>query len=112
MEFAPRVAIFAAIAGLTFGLFMRRVRSLVLLLLAGRPDPERFTLARHNVPIHIKKIFGQTKLLQWSGPGLMHAFTFWGFLVVQITLIETIGEVFQPTFKIPLIGDHAWLGFM
>jgi Fe-S oxidoreductase len=112
MEFAPRVAIFAAIAGLTFGLFMRRVRSLVLLLLSGRPDPERFTLARKNIPIHIKKIFGQTKLLQWSGPGLMHAFTFWGFLIVQVTLIETIGEVFQPTFKLPIIGDHEWLGFM
>jgi Fe-S oxidoreductase len=112
MPFAVRVAIAFAIIGLALGAFGARVRFLLGLLFSGRSDPERLKLARKNLSVHFTKILGQKKLLQWSGPGLMHAFTFWGFLVIQITLIETIGEVFQPTFQIPIIGDHDWLGFM
>jgi Fe-S oxidoreductase len=114
MAYGLRVAIAIAIMGVTLGLFARRAGHLFRLLALGRSDPERFrwaTMAR-NVKVHVAKVLFQKKLLQWSFPGLMHAFTFWGFLVVQITLIETIGEIFNPRFVIPLVGRGDWLGFM
>ncbi|MCA1830795.1 MAG: (Fe-S)-binding protein, partial [Actinobacteria bacterium] len=43
---------------------------------------------------------------------MFHALTFWGFLIVQVTLIESIGELFDPGFKIPWIGHMDWLGAM
>jgi Fe-S oxidoreductase len=97
---------------LAFGVASRRVAYLVRLLLAARPDPSRFKAIFPNLKYELVKVIGQRKLLQWTIPGLAHAFTFWGFLVIQITLLESIGELFDREFAIPIIGDHAWLGFM
>ena len=66
-----------------------RARFLVDLLLTGRPDPERFEEPFQKIKAQIVKVLGQKKLFQWTLPGLLHALTFWGFLVVQITLIES-----------------------
>src|SRR5206468_9557713 len=44
--------------------------------------------------------------------GLMHAFIFWGFLVLLTTIAEAFGEVFTRTFAIPLIGRSGWLGLI
>jgi Fe-S oxidoreductase len=57
-------------------------------------------------------VLGQRKLLQRPGPGLMHAFIFWGFLVLLTTIVEAMGEVFSKTFAIPLIGRTGWLGLI
>src|SRR5437867_482251 len=111
MSFGLRVSIAFAIMLVALGLFSRRAIHLIRLLTLGKPDPERFRWVKPNTITHAKKVLFQKKLLQWSGPGLMHAFTFWGFLVVQVTLIETVGEIFQPKFHIPLIGKGEWLGF-
>ncbi len=62
-------------------LFVRRVRFLVGLVQAGQPvdrSGRRGRRARNEVTI----VLGQRKLLQRLGPGLMHAFIFWGFLVL------------------------------
>jgi Fe-S oxidoreductase len=114
MTFGLRVAIASAILGVALGLSSVRIAQLTGLVALGRSDPERFKWARmaRNVKYHALKVLGQKKLFQWSGPGLMHAFTFWGFLVVQITLIETVGEIFSPKFHIPLIGTNNFLGFV
>jgi len=107
-----RIAFGLAIVGATLAVATRRIRFLIDLLMRGRPDPERFKNMFTRVNAHNVKVLGQKKLLQWTVPGILHALTFYGFLVVQVTLIETIGEVFNPEFQIPIIGDHAWLGFL
>ena len=38
-------------------------------------------------------------------PGLAHAFTFWGFTILLLTIIEAFGRLFQREFDIPLIGQ-------
>src|SRR5207248_1564680 len=43
---------------------------------------------------------------------LAHAFTFWGFLVLGLTLVEGYGALFQRDFHIPVIGQSPWLGFI
>ena len=49
-------------------------------------------------------------MLQWSGPGLAHAFTFWGFLVIQVALLESFGEFFWERFRLPIVGTWDIVG--
>jgi Fe-S oxidoreductase len=104
----PRIAIGFAIIFIAFGFATTRARYLVDLLLHGRSDPIRFKYARTpaNVKYHAAKVLGQKKLLQWGVPGTFHAMTFWGFLLVQVMLIESVGELFSPDFAIP--GPFRW----
>ncbi len=45
-------------------------------------------------------------------PGAAHAATFWGFIVLLLTIIEAYGALFQRTFAIPGIGHWAVIGFL
>src|SRR6201985_3933594 len=55
---------------------------------------------------------GAGSLLRWSVPGAAHAFTFWGFLVLLLTIIEAYGNLFSRTFAIWGIGHWAVIGFI
>ena len=57
-------------------------------------------------------MIGQRKLLKWSVPGAAHAATFWGFIVLLLTIIEAYGDLFSRTFAIPGIGHWAAIGFL
>ena len=69
----------AAVAG---GLFGQRALLLVRLVRAAQPSDRS-----GEVPARLRNeaviAFGQRKLLQRLGPGLMHAFIFWGFLALS-----------------------------
>lgn len=95
-----------AVVAVAVALAARRVTELVGLLRRARPDPRAasWTHARKNLRYLVSKVLGQQKLLRWSLPGVFHAWIFWAFVVVQLTIIEIVGEIFDPTFKIPLLG--------
>ena len=57
-------------------------------------------------------MIGQRKLLKWTVPGVAHAATFWGFIVLLLTIIEAYGDLFSKTFAIPGIGHWAFIGFI
>jgi Fe-S oxidoreductase len=99
-----------------FAVAGRRLWWLKRLAFSGQPAPERVTYARKNVVTDLKtqvtEVFGQRKLLKWSVPGLAHAFTFWGFIVLLLTIIEAYGALFQRDFAIPGIGHWAAIGFL
>ncbi len=57
-------------------------------------------------------MIGQRKLLKWTIPGAAHAATFWGFIVLLLTIIEAYGALFQRAFAIPGIGHWAAVGFI
>ncbi len=48
----------------------------------------------------------------WTVPGVAHALTFWGFIILFLTIIEAYGDLFSKKFAIPLIGTWAWVGFL
>jgi len=83
------------------------------LLLAAQGKGDVSLSKMGNVPIRIwwtiEFAFGQLRLLirerKW---GLMHAFIFWGFLVVAIRSVTLFGQGFSPTFHLPLLS--GWLG--
>ena len=94
----------------------RRLWWLRRLATSGQAAPERIEYARANVGTDVKtqltEVIGQRKLLKWSIPGAAHAATFWGFIVLLLTIIEAYGALFQRTFAIPGIGHWAVVGFL
>src|SRR5262245_30566847 len=93
------------------GLFARRALFLFRLVAAGRPVA-RFDDLPRRVEDEAVVVLGQRKIFQRLVPGFMHAFIFWGFLVLLTTIVEAVGEVFDPGFAIPWIGHSAWLAFI
>lgn len=100
--------ILLAIAG---GLFMQRAYLLFQLVRLGRPVNRLSDLPK-RAEFEATVVLGQRKLLQRLGPGLMHAFIFWGFVLLLTTVVEAFGEVFDETFAIPFVGRTAWLGLI
>jgi len=45
-------------------------------------------------------------------PGLAHVFSFWGFLILGLTILESFGALFIPDFHVPVIGTWPVVGFM
>src|SRR6478735_7428028 len=65
-----------------------------------------------RVATQIKEVFGQTRLLKWSIPGLAHFFTMWGFFILASVYLEAYGLLFVHDFHIPLVGRWDALGFL
>jgi Fe-S oxidoreductase len=99
-----------------FAIFGRRVWWLKRLAFSGQPAPERVAAVRthpgRDVETQLTEVVGQRKLLKWSVPGAAHAATFWGFIVLLLTIIEAYGDLFSRTFAIPGIGHWAAIGFL
>jgi Fe-S oxidoreductase len=96
---------------LTFGLFSRRADQLRRFVRLGQPGRRLGDIPK-RVGNETVVVLGQRKLLQRFTPGIMHAFIFWGFLVLLTTIMEAFGEVFTRTFAIPVIGRTGWLGLI
>jgi Fe-S oxidoreductase len=98
------------------GIAGRRVWWLKRLALTGQPAPERVAAVRahpgRDLESQAAEVIGQRKLLKWSVPGAAHAATFWGFIVLILTIIEAYGDLFSRTFAIPGIGHWAFVGFI
>ncbi|WP_187365855.1 (Fe-S)-binding protein [Trebonia kvetii] len=99
-----------------FAVAGRRLWWLKRLAFSGQPAPERLEYARSHpgreAETQLTEVVGQRKLLQWTVPGMAHAATFWGFLVLLLTIIEAYGALFQRDFAIPVIGHWAVVGFI
>jgi Fe-S oxidoreductase len=106
-----RAGILLALVAVAGGLFARRARLLFRLVRLGRPVDRTA-----DVPVRLEReatvVMGQRKLLQRLVPGLMHAFIFWGFLVLLTTIVEAMGQAIDGSFAIPLIGRSGWLGLI
>ncbi len=57
-------------------------------------------------------VLGQRKLLQRLGPGLMHAFIFWGFLVLGPTILIALIGVVDKRSTLPWLGHQGWYAGM
>src|SRR6201996_3840635 len=82
----------------------------------GPPAPGRPGYVRDHpgtdLEVQATEVIGQRKLLKWTVPGAAHAATFWGFIVLLLTIIEAYGALFQRAFAIPGIGHWAAVGFI
>jgi Fe-S oxidoreductase len=113
---AARIIIGLVMTVAAFAITGRRLNWLRRLGATGQPAPERLAYAREHFGTDLEaqatEVIGQRKLLKWSIPGAAHALTFWGFIVLFLTLIEAYGDLFSRTFAIPWIGHWEVIGFL
>jgi Fe-S oxidoreductase len=113
---ALRIVIGLVLTAAAAVIAFRRLWWLYRLGRSGQPAPERIEAVRTHVgrdaEVQASEVFGQRKLLKWTVPGIAHALTFWGFIVLFLTIIEAYGDLFSKHFAIPLIGTWAWVGFL
>jgi Fe-S oxidoreductase len=95
-----------------FAIAARRARWLQKLISSGQPADDRLGGLGARLRAQVVEVFGQRKLLKWTGPGLAHFFTFWGFAILLTVYVEAYGALFDPDFHIPLVGRWAVLGFI
>ena len=111
-----RIIVGLVLTVVAFAVAGRRGWWLKRLAFSGQPAPERVAYARAHpgaeVETQLTEVVGQRKLLKWSVPGAAHAATFWGFIVLLLTIIEAYGNLFSRTFAIPGIGHWAFIGFI
>ena len=92
-------------------MFVTRVRVLVGLLLAAPPVSRR-----DEVPRRLRNeatiVLGQRKLLARLGPGLAHAFIFWGFLVLLPSIVIAMIGVVDKRSTLPWLGHQGWYALL
>lgn len=104
-----RYPIGMAAAAIALTIVGARLLWILRLVTSGAPAPGRN--AGWFIRRELSEVVGQKKLLRWTVPGLAHAFTFWGFTILLLTIIESFGQLFSPNFAIPGIGRSAVVGF-
>jgi Fe-S oxidoreductase len=107
-----RYPIVLSIAAVAFVVAGQRLWYLQRLIRSGAPAPGRTGGWARRLWAEAREVIGQEKLLRWSVPGVAHAFTFWGFIVLLLTIIEAVGDLFDRRFAIPGIGHAAAVGFL
>ncbi|HET9732977.1 MAG TPA: heterodisulfide reductase-related iron-sulfur binding cluster [Acidimicrobiales bacterium] len=100
-----RIAVGLAITVIGLGFVAWRALFLFRLVATGQPAEGRFSDIGAQLKAEIMDVFAQRKLLKRPGPGLAHFFTFWGFIVLTLTIIEAYGDLFDKTFAIT-----SWVG--
>src|ERR1700710_1345254 len=91
----------------------RRIFWLFTLIRSGQADITRTHEPKARAEDVGEEELGQKRLLKWFGPGFAHFFTFWGFNILGLTIIEAYGAlVFSQDFAIPFFGHARWLGFL
>jgi Fe-S oxidoreductase len=112
---ALRIIIGLVLTAIALAVAGRRMWWLYRLATSGQPAPERIEAVRshpgRDAEAQATEVFGQRKLLKWSVPGVAHFLTFWGFIILILTIIEAYGDLFSRTFALPGIGHWAAIGF-
>jgi Fe-S oxidoreductase len=113
---ALRIIIGLALTVIAAAVAGRRLWWLYRLATSGQPAPERIAALKEHpgrgAETQVTEVLGQRKLLKWTAPGVAHFLTFWGFIILLLTIIEAYGDLFSKTFAIPGIGHWAFIGFI
>ncbi|HZE04110.1 MAG TPA: (Fe-S)-binding protein, partial [Solirubrobacteraceae bacterium] len=101
----------AALLAASVTVFSMRVGFLWALVRAAAP------LTREgDVPRRVRNegtiVLGQRKLLQRLAPGLLHAFIFWGFLVLAPTIVIAMIGAVDKHDTFPWLGAQGWYAFL
>jgi Fe-S oxidoreductase len=95
-------------------LFATRVRFLAGLVRSAAPAQraQRIGDTPRRVRNEAEIVLGQSKLLQRLGPGLMHAFIFWGFLVLVPTILIALIGLVDKHSTLPWLGHQGWYALL
>ncbi len=99
------------VLGVAGALFGRRALLLTQLVRLGKPVA-RFDDVPQRVRNEAVVVLGQKKLLQRLGPGLIHAFIFWGFLVLFPTIVMALIGAVAKGESLPWLGHQGWFALL
>ncbi|MCW2700135.1 MAG: Fe-S oxidoreductase, partial [Blastococcus sp.] len=85
----------------------RAVRAMVRIIKTGQADNSRSGPVGKRLKTLAIESLGHTRMLKWSSIGVAHWFVFVGFYGLFLTLVEAFGEVWNPAFHLPLIGEWS-----
>src|SRR5262249_43351502 len=100
----PGTALFVVLFGAAVVLFGMRAGKLVTLLVKARPE-DRTDHIDDRIGQFFLVVLGQSGVLRDPIPGIAHFFTFWGFIIIQLGLLNLILNAFN--VSLPLIGDNS-----
>ncbi|MEV4311663.1 (Fe-S)-binding protein [Actinocrispum sp. NPDC049592] len=83
----------------------RTVRRMLATIRLGQPDSTRNGPFGRRFKIMLKEVLGHTRMLKWSHVGIAHWFVMAGFGGLILSVVAAYGEVFHPSFELPVI-DH------
>jgi Fe-S oxidoreductase len=89
----------------------RRLVFLYRLVARAVPNDRRQDLPR-QARAELEIVLGQRKLLRRLVPGLMHAFIFWGFLVLLPTILMAMISAVDGRAELPWLGRQEWFGWL
>ncbi len=92
-------------------IFARRARRLIGILRSAGPASRRGDVPR-RMRYEAELVLGQRKLFQRLGPGLMHAFIFWGFLVLLPTIVIAMIAIDDRHATLPWLGHQGWYALL
>lgn len=103
--------VLAALAGAAAALAFRRGFLLYRLVRSGKPSDRSGAWPR-RIRNEATIVLGQRKLLQRLAPGLMHAFIFWGFLVLFPTIFMAVIGIVDRESTLPWLGHQGWFALL
>ena len=106
-----RLVVGVLITLIALGLAAWRANRIQKVVLSGQPAVGRTDEKGVRLQNELVEVLGQKKLLKWSPSGPAHFVTFWGFIILGLTIIEGFGALFDPNFHIPIIGTWPVIGF-
>ena len=90
-------------------MFARAAARMVAVIALGAPDRSRSDQPARRWVSMLTETVGHTRMLQWTKVGVAHWFVFVGFGALFFTLVTAYGQIFSPSFTLPLIGH--WVVF-
>ncbi|MGH3447527.1 MAG: (Fe-S)-binding protein [Nocardioidaceae bacterium] len=93
-------------------MFARAIGHMVSVVKLGQPAVGRTNAQGARWATMLKETLGHTRMLQWTAVGVGHWFVFVGFGLLFFTLVTAYGQLFDPDFVIPWLGNfflYEWV---
>ena len=87
------------------GSFALKLREMYRRISAGQSDPARFANKGARAKSMAREILLHTKMLRFTGSAIAHWFVMIGFVALFGTLITAYGQLIDPSFVLPIIGN-------
>ena len=87
--------------------FAIKLREMYRRISAGQSDPARFANKGERAKTMVREILLHTRMLRFTGSAIAHWFVMIGFVALLGTLITAYGQIIDPGFVLPIIGNWA-----
>jgi len=98
------IVVTVAITLVAVALAAKAVTQMVAVIGLGQPLVGRRDHRSARWATMFKETLGHTRMLQWTWIGVMHWFVFAGFILLSSLVATAYGQIFLPTFALPVIG--------